>query len=948
MEQNPIKYSDLISPDDSIEKLIGQLEQLNEAYSGMATSIRSQAYGLSQSLRTVSGATAEGQKKTREAATDADRLAKAYRDLDIALSENAKEIAKLNVLKREQNNMNKMLVLRGKEEIQTQEQIKNATYQQLSAQYSLNKAYLNNISAVERENKENKKLVETTKAIYEQMKRLQEETGKYQLNVGNYENAITNAIGVNTRWYQGIKDIGMMFEGGFAKGVEKAGSAIGALGKKFLALMANPIVAAIAAIAAAFMGLAKGISTSEQNTMALQRVLAPFERILTGIVSVLQDTAGWILKGVEGMEKFAMALSRSLERLPLVGNALKNVNNELQKNINLTMQKQQLELNERQNTIEQARLQRDIAKFRQAAEQTSDPKRRVMLLKMADTQERQMLYNEMKLAKENLRIQEEKAKQSQNDKKVNDDLAAARVRMYKAEENYYTRTTRLMSKIRTNQEKMNKGAGGGGAASGKGTSEAEQAAKTALEERRKIEDARIALIEDANVRERATIIMHYNRQIEDVREKYGKESELIVLLEQEKEQKLADLFEKQAKQQQEREKKASDERIKALKEQEQRREQAVREAERAINNQYDLAVSYADLENAENKKTELRLKAEKERLQKLLALYEKDGKTLTEAEVQILKNNMSQVDKEITENRKGRDIYDMLGFNMTDEQKQAISDSFAYAVEQLNGYMQAWVEAANKKLEYAQKEVDSTKSALDKEIEARNNGYAANVALAQKEYDQARKNQQKALREQQRAQKAQQMIDTATQVSSLITATANIWKAFTGTGPWGIAAAVAATALMFGSFAAAKIKAASVSRSSGDEEYGEGTVELLQGGSHQSGNDIDLGRKKDGTRRRAEGGEYFAVINKRNSRRYRDLIPQVIGALNDGTFAQKYQRAYADGGLQVSVQTQGQDLRGLTSDVQRIREQGEQRVSYDRNGNEVIQYKNLRRIIKGN
>ena len=221
------------------------------------------------------------------------------------------------------------------------------------------------------------------------------------------------------------------------------------------------------------------------------------------------------------------------------------------------------------------------------------------------------------------------------------------------------------------------------------------------------------------------------------------------------------------------------------------------------------------------------------------------------------------------------------------------------------------------------------------------------MALAQKELDQARKNQQKALREQQRAQKAQEMLDTATQVSSLVTATANIWSSFTKAGPWGIAAAIAATALMFGSFAAAKIKAASISGTGGGEEqYGDGTVELLQGGSHQSGNDIDLGRKKDGTRRRAEGGEYFAVINRRSSRRYRSLIPDVIHALNDGTFAQKYQRAYGDGGIQVSVTTQNNDLRSLSSDVRLIREQGEQSVTYDRNGNEVMRYKNLRRIIK--
>jgi hypothetical protein len=121
-------------------------------------------------------------------------------------------------------------------------------------------------------------------------------------------------------------------------------------------------------------------------------------------------------------------------------------------------------------------------------------------------------------------------------------------------------------------------------------------------------------------------------------------------------------------------------------------------------------------------------------------------------------------------------------------------------------------------------------------------------------------------------------------------------------------------------------------------------VELLQGGSHQSGNDVDLGRKKDGTRRRAEGGEFFAVINKRNSRRYRHVIPDVIHALNDGTFENKYMDAYKGAG---SIQLQGGDgvdLGNLKSDVTAIREQGERRTYTDGRGTH-IQYKNLHRVI---
>ena len=203
----------------------------------------------------------------------------------------------------------------------------------------------------------------------------------------------------------------------------------------------------------------------------------------------------------------------------------------------------------------------------------------------------------------------------------------------------------------------------------------------------------------------------------------------------------------------------------------------------------------------------------------------------------------------------------------------------------------------------------------------------------------ARKNRKEALAEQERASKAQVALDTITQASSLVTASANLWKLFSPLSP---IAAIAAIATMWASFGAAKIRAAQVAK---QEQYGEGTVELLQGGSHASGHDIDLGTKPDGTRRRAEGGEYFAVINKRNSRRYRSLIPDVINSLNDGTFAQRYQRAGATlAGL--TLMGGHADISGIEKNVEAIRRQGDEMRFVDGAGNTIIKYKNLTRKIK--
>ena len=362
--------------------------------------------------------------------------------------------------------------------------------------------------------------------------------------------------------------------------------------------------------------------------------------------------------------------------------------------------------------------------------------------------------------------------------------------------------------------------------------------------------------------------------------------------------------------------------------------------------QQALAQSEFDLlRNSEARKTQFRLQAEKERLQKVLELNEQAANKLSDVEVQTIQNTIKKIDQEIEQSKgeeRGTDIYGLFGLNLDDDQKEAISTSVSFAMEQLDTFLQAKLAAADAAVSAADKEVDSAQRSLDAELEARANGYANNVVMAQKELDLAKRNQEKALKEQQKAQKAQQAIQTIQQIGNLVTASALIWSQL------GFPFAIPAIAVMWASFAAAKIKAAQMSKAAeGSESYGDGTVELLAGGSHQSGDDVDLGTKPDGTRRRAEGGEFFAVINKRNSRRFRRLIPDVINSLNRGTFPQKYLNAYNTDGINVTVQqNNAPDLRDLKDDVREIKEQNRRRRYVDGNGNVIEVYKNLTRKIK--
>ena len=289
------------------------------------------------------------------------------------------------------------------------------------------------------------------------------------------------------------------------------------------------------------------------------------------------------------------------------------------------------------------------------------------------------------------------------------------------------------------------------------------------------------------------------------------------------------------------------------------------------------------------------------------------------------------------------DLQDAFSGDQTEDKIKAVAEAFNLLTGALNQAAAARIEEANAAVAQAEKDISSAQQALTYEQQARAAGYANNVALAQKELETARKNEAKALRDRKKAQRQQAAIQTVQQIGNLVTASALIWSQL------GFPAAIPAIATMWASFAASKVIAAALTKSSGaqdaSETYGDGTVELLQGGSHQSGHDIDLGRKPDGTRRRAEGGEFFAVINKRNSRRFRRVIPDVINSLNDGSFAAKYMHSYDSTGLTVNVGA-ADNLDGLKSDVKRIRETAETRNYIDAEGRNVLEYKNLKRITR--
>lgn len=370
--------------------------------------------------------------------------------------------------------------------------------------------------------------------------------------------------------------------------------------------------------------------------------------------------------------------------------------------------------------------------------------------------------------------------------------------------------------------------------------------------------------------------------------------------------------------------------------------------------EFDLAVHTADEIKDYELTQEIALWKEKIRLAKSGAL------DWSQAQIDEAHNVVKKLEDEQKKLRKkglslvGRiGKYGVTGFLLSymgfdDKGIKAWNDACSQVISNLQEIAQAEVDVAQAAVDAAEKRVEAAQSAYDAEVEGRNNGYANQVATKKKELQQEKKNMQQKQKLLEQAQKRQEAINTVVQASSLITASANIWSSMSSIPIIGPALALAAIATMWTSFAVAKVKAKQATAAA-NQEYGEGGLEFLEGGSHASGNDIDLHQKNsEGKNMRAEGGEAMAIINKRNTRKYRRVLPDIVDSLNKGTFENKFSQAFnkADSlqAQMITVETTT-DLSNIERGVEAIKKQNSERVYPLGDGRTLVIKGNVRRYI---
>lgn len=365
------------------------------------------------------------------------------------------------------------------------------------------------------------------------------------------------------------------------------------------------------------------------------------------------------------------------------------------------------------------------------------------------------------------------------------------------------------------------------------------------------------------------------------------------------------------------------------------------------------AARFNAIKHNEQEITRFKLQQEKERWEKQIELAKAGAIDWTDAQIFAAEETVKGINRQIAEVNNiflnigkkgvGETLLSSLGFN--DDQIDALKKATDVVIESLQEIAQAEIDAAQTAVDAAKERVDAAKHALDYELEARANGYANNVVEKQKALALEKENQNKKQKILEEAIRRQEALNSITQASSLITASAQLWGAFSSVPLVGPALALAAIATMWTSFAAAKVKAKQVAART--EQYGEGGFEILEGGSHASGNDIDLGVNNHRNRRmKAEGGEALAIINKHKTRKYRGILPDIVDSLNKGTFEDKYINAFSTTtNLMPALNIAGTDTALIEQRLNEIVNQNNERRYNLANGDYIIEHKNLKRTI---
>ena len=466
-------------------------------------------------------AIAEYQKKI-DAAREAEKnLKKQLKDGEISRQQYNEAMAASKIAIADYNDSIRIINKTVQNQIK-QEKEQEGSLRALRAELSNLTAEYDSLSEAERKGVRGDELKNKINEVTDALKGGEEETQRYYRNVGNYEEAIKSAVASN------IPFIGTLIQtqdemGSVKAGAVAAGAAVKNFSKTLLALLANPIVAILTAISVVIMAVAKGIKSSEENTSRWNAVLAPLKMVLDAVGKVLQIVASGILSVVESGGKMMEWITKQLEKLPVLGKYVAEVNKEYERYITMAKEQAAIDRDTRNLQVQNAKNALQIATLKAKAddELNVSAKERMEAIREANRLEEEASKKNYELAKRRYELMVQQNAMAENTKETNDAIAQAEVEMYNALTEYQDKRGELLGREVSLANEIK--------SAEKEKSDAAIASKQKeVEAVRAAEDAMLALVKDKREQVRKEIEFTYSRQIEDLRARLNTETDLTV------------------------------------------------------------------------------------------------------------------------------------------------------------------------------------------------------------------------------------------------------------------------------------------------------------------------------------------------------------------------------------------------------------------------------------
>lgn len=358
------------------------------------------------------------------------------------------------------------------------------------------------------------------------------------------------------------------------------------------------------------------------------------------------------------------------------------------------------------------------------------------------------------------------------------------------------------------------------------------------------------------------------------------------------------------------------------------------------------------VEHTEQQITKFELEQEKQRWEEQIKLAKAGMLDWSKAQIAAAEATVEGINNKLKKLESISGVIDriaehgLLGlFDMTDAQYDAWENYADFIVDQIDKVVDAYIQLAQAAVDAQQTQVDAARAVYEAELEARANGYANNVATAKKELELQKQTLKEKQRKLDEANRMQRIADAASTASSLIVAIAQIYKAYAGVPYVGLIIAAAAVTGLLAMFAAGSASA----KAAAAQNYGHGGYEVLEGGSHASGNDIDLGvNNRHNRRMRAEGGEGMAIFSRRATKRYREVLPDLVDSINKGKFEEQYANTLVlPEEMRLGIGKERYvNLNKIEHSLDQLTEQGAEQYSVMPDGTVIIKKGNVTRIIK--